>query len=240
MFCRKCGKELESGNICAACSRALDGAGTLDAAPQSGGVSSDGETKASGLPSLAKPFLSMDKTTRIIVIVAAFAVCAGLVFMFGYFATRCQAEGCNNTAELGRYCARHVCLYPGCERQRTSSSQYCYMHEGYDDSSDVGTTSGSGVSTGKSNALSKAKSYLRSSAFSRKGLIEQLEFEGFSEAEATYAVDNCGADWNEQAVKKAKSYLKSSSFSRKSLIEQLEFEGFTHSQAEHGVSGAGY
>ena len=219
MFCRKCGKEIESGNICETCSRTLDGGRVLSAASRSEDVSVVGEAKADGLSSLKRSFSSMDKATRIIVITAAVAVCVGLVFVFGYFATRCQAEGCNNTAEYGHYCARHVCLYPGCERQRTSSSQYCYMHEGYDDSSDIGTTSGSGVSTGKSNAFSKAKSYLKSSAFSRKGLIEQLEFEGFSETEATYAVDNCGADWNEQAVKKAKSYLRSSSFSRKSLIE---------------------
>lgn len=89
------------------------------------------------------------------------------------------------------------------------------------------------------NAVKKAKSYLNYSAFSRKGLIEQLEFEGFTNEEAVYGVDNVGADWNEQAVKKAKSYLNYSSFSRKGLIEQLEFEGFTHEQAVYGVEQNG-
>lgn len=89
------------------------------------------------------------------------------------------------------------------------------------------------------NAVKKAKSYLNYSAFSRKGLIEQLEFEGFTNEEAVYGVDNVGADWNEQAVKKAKSYLSYSSFSRKGLIEQLEFEGFTHEQAVYGVEQNG-
>ena len=93
---------------------------------------------------------------------------------------------------------------------------------------------------GESNALASALSYLNYSAFSRKGLIEQLKFEGFSTSEAEYAVKNCGADWNEQAAKSAKQYLEYSSFSRQGLIEQLEFEGFTHDQAVYGVKKVGY
>ena len=89
------------------------------------------------------------------------------------------------------------------------------------------------------NALKSAQSYLRFSAFSRKGLIEQLEYEGYSHDEAVYGVDNVGADWNEQAVKSAESYLKHSAFSRKGLIEQLEYEGFTHEQAVYGVDQNG-
>ena len=89
------------------------------------------------------------------------------------------------------------------------------------------------------NALSEANSYLRSSAFSRDGLIEQLEYEGYSHEDSVYAVDNCNADWFEQAVKEAKSYLRHSSFSRDGLIEQLEYEGFTHEQAVYGVEQNG-
>ena len=76
------------------------------------------------------------------------------------------------------------------------------------------------------------------SAFSYNGLIEQLEYEGFSSEEAKYGADNCNADWNEQAAKKAKEYLEYSSFSRSGLIDQLVYEGFTQSQAEYGVSKA--
>lgn len=90
------------------------------------------------------------------------------------------------------------------------------------------------------NALSKAKSYLSFSAFSYPGLIRQLEFEGFSTEDSTFAVDNCGADWNEQAAKKAKLYMDVSAFSRDGLIRQLEFEGFTSEQAEYGVTKVGY
>ena len=89
------------------------------------------------------------------------------------------------------------------------------------------------------NAVKKAESYLDYSAFSRNGLIKQLEFEGFSNADATYAVDNIIVDWNEQAVKKAKSYLDYSAFSRNGLIKQLEFEGFTYEQAVYGVEQNG-
>lgn len=95
-------------------------------------------------------------------------------------------------------------------------------------------------SVGEKNALSKAKSYLNVSSFSYKGLINQLEYEGFSTEEAEYGVDNCGADWNEQAAKKAQSYMKISSFSKSGLIDQLEFEGFTTEQAEYGVAAVGY
>lgn len=93
---------------------------------------------------------------------------------------------------------------------------------------------------GEKNALSKALSYLRYSAFSYSGLVEQLEYEGYTRQEAVYGVDNCGANWNEQAALKAQSYLDYSAFSREGLIEQLEYEGFTREQAEYGVQAVGY
>ena len=77
-------------------------------------------------------------------------------------------------------------------------------------------------------------------AFSYNSLVRQLEFEGFTQDECAYGVDNCGANWNEQAVRKANEYLKSGSFSRQGLINQLLFEGFSQEQAEYGVSKVGY
>jgi hypothetical protein len=102
------------------------------------------------------------------------------------------------------------------------------------------STETSSLTMGQENALSKAESYLDYSSFSYKGLIEQLEFDEFSTEDATYAADNCGADWNEQAALKAQQYLDYSSFSRNELIEQLEFDGFTKDQAEYGVKAVGY
>ena len=93
---------------------------------------------------------------------------------------------------------------------------------------------------GEKNALSAALGYLNYTSFSYSGLIEQLEYEGYTHKEAVYGADNCGADWNEQAVLTAEKYLDYGSFSRSGLIEQLEYEGFTSDQAEYGVKAVGY
>jgi hypothetical protein len=98
--------------------------------------------------------------------------------------------------------------------------------------------SASASTAGQRNALSKARSYLQFSAFSKKGLAEQLEYEGFSRSNARWAVARVGVSWNGQAVKKARSYLHISAFSRSGLIGQLEYDGFTHSQAVYGVNRA--
>lgn len=94
-------------------------------------------------------------------------------------------------------------------------------------------------------AIGSAESYLGFTAFSRKGLIRQLSSnagEGFSVADATYAVNHIKVDWNEQAAKSAKTYLEMTHFSRQGLIHQLESsagDGFTHRQAVYGVTKAG-
>ncbi|MGI6230207.1 MAG: Ltp family lipoprotein [Tractidigestivibacter sp.] len=93
--------------------------------------------------------------------------------------------------------------------------------------------------TAEKNAVSRAKSYLDYTAFSYSGLIDQLEFEGYTTEEATYGVDHCGADWYEQAALMAEDYLEYTSFSRSGLIDQLEFEGFTYDQAVYGVNAVG-
>lgn len=89
------------------------------------------------------------------------------------------------------------------------------------------------------NAINKAEDYLDYTAFSKSGLIEQLEFEGFPSDEATFAVNNIKVDWKEQAEKKAKDYLDYTSFSRSSLIEQLQFEGFSTEEATYGADKVG-
>ena len=96
----------------------------------------------------------------------------------------------------------------------------------------------SNFTAGQENAIESAESYLDYSAFSRQGLIEQLEYEEFSTADATFAVDHVTVDWNAEAVESAKSYLEYSSFSKSGLIEQLEYEGFTPAQAQYGADMA--
>lgn len=94
-------------------------------------------------------------------------------------------------------------------------------------------------SVSQANARETAADYLDYSGFSRKGLIGQLKFEGYSKADATYGVDSLDADWNQQAARTAQDYLDYDAFSRAGLINQLVFEGFTHSQAAYGVTQTG-
>lgn len=108
------------------------------------------------------------------------------------------------------------------------------------DGDTIGENEYENLTTGQKNALKKAQQYLSIMPFSYSGLINQLEFEEFPHDDAVFAVDNCGADWNEQAAKKAKSYLDITAFSRDALIQQLEYEGFTHEQAVYGVEQNGY
>lgn len=96
-----------------------------------------------------------------------------------------------------------------------------------------------GATASQQNALESAQSYLSFSNFSHDGLIGQLEFEGFSTEDATWAADNCGADWNAQALGSAQSYLDYTAFSYTGLIDQLEFEGFTTEQATYAADSCG-
>jgi hypothetical protein len=91
-------------------------------------------------------------------------------------------------------------------------------------------------------ALQSAESYLATSGFSKQGLYEQLSSsagEGFTPAEAQYAVDHVDVDWNKEAVQSARSYLQTSPMSRAELIDQLSSsagEGFTYEQALYAVN----
>jgi pyruvate/2-oxoglutarate dehydrogenase complex dihydrolipoamide acyltransferase (E2) component len=97
------------------------------------------------------------------------------------------------------------------------------------------------LTVSQQNAVESARSYLDSQGFSRLGLIGQLTgFEGYSTADATFAVDYVHADWNKQAVRVAQGYLDSGSFSRSGLITQLtQFEKFTRAQAVYAADKVG-
>lgn len=90
------------------------------------------------------------------------------------------------------------------------------------------------------NAIRSAKSYLNVYPFSYQGLVAQLEFENYSHEDAVFGVENCNADWIEQAIKSAKTYLNVSPFSYQGLVKQLEFDGFTHEEAVYGAESNGY
>ncbi|MEZ2392070.1 Ltp family lipoprotein [bacterium RCC_150] len=96
-------------------------------------------------------------------------------------------------------------------------------------------------------ALAAAKGYLNSGiGFSQASLTKQLTSSagnGFAQADAQWAVDNAGADWNAQALKAAKGYLTSDlGFSQASLAKQLTSSAgnqFTPPQAESAVANSG-
>jgi hypothetical protein len=95
------------------------------------------------------------------------------------------------------------------------------------------------LTTAQRNAARAAENYLKVTGFSRAGLIKQLAFEGYSNADATLAVDSLKADWDAQAARSAENYLKVTGFSRAGLIKQLEFDGYTPGQAAHGADSVG-
>lgn len=90
-------------------------------------------------------------------------------------------------------------------------------------------------------AVQAAKQYLSlGGGISRKGLIDQLEYDGFSTEDATYAVGNVTVDWNAQAAASARQYLSlGGGISRKGLYDQLIYDGYTPAQAQYGVSTTG-
>jgi hypothetical protein len=109
----------------------------------------------------------------------------------------------------------------------------------------VGTVSASAGS--RTQALISAKGYLADGqGFSRQGLIQQLTSsygEGFTRADAVYAVDHSGANWYRQAVISARGYMSDGQgFSRQGLIQQLTSsygEDFTTAQAVYAANAVG-
>ena len=91
------------------------------------------------------------------------------------------------------------------------------------------------VLSSNKKALDTAKRYISLLPLSKKGLIKQLKFEGFTDKEVEYAVKNLKVNWKEQAIKKDKDYLDTMAFSKKGLIKQLKYEGFTDKEAEYAV-----
>lgn len=78
------------------------------------------------------------------------------------------------------------------------------------------------------------------SAYSKKGLVIQLNHDGISKEEAFEKINNLKIEWKDQAVKKVEEYIATSAYSKNELIEQLQYEGFTADQAAYGVSQVGY
>ncbi len=87
------------------------------------------------------------------------------------------------------------------------------------------------------DATKKAVEFVeRYPRYSAKELSEKLVGEGFTQAEADYAVKNAGIDWKEMALIYAHSYMAAGGFSKKEVAEMLVFSGFTEEEAEYGAN----
>lgn len=93
-------------------------------------------------------------------------------------------------------------------------------------------------------AVDAVSGYLRyGQGFSKAGLIQQLTSSagnGFTRADAEFAVSHISVNWDQQAAEAAKGYLSDEpGFSKAYLIQQLtssDGNGFTREQAEFAVS----
>ena len=95
------------------------------------------------------------------------------------------------------------------------------------------------ITKAQENCKRSAVEYLEIAAFSKQGLIEQLVFEGYSEADATSVVNNLNVDWSSQAYYCAVEYDNLFPMSRQEMIEQLSYEGFTNEEAIYAVDNLG-
>ena len=89
------------------------------------------------------------------------------------------------------------------------------------------------------NCYDQAMSYLDFMAFSRNGLIQQLQHDGYTDQAISNALDlleKYYVSWDTEAVKKAQEYMETFSFSQQRLYEQLIHDGFTEEQANYGAS----
>ncbi len=101
--------------------------------------------------------------------------------------------------------------------------------------------------TSQQQAITAAEGYLSDGqGFSRAGLISQLDSpsgNGFSQADATFAVNHVSVNWDQQAAIAAKGYVSDGQgFSYSGLVQQLESSAgsqFTHAQAVYGAKAAG-
>ena len=94
------------------------------------------------------------------------------------------------------------------------------------------------VTAGQRNALGRAKVLLTKDIFSKALLKSQLVREGYSDADAQYGADHCGANWNQQAYAAAKLILSRNYYSKEQLVTILLKCGFTSAETNYGVNRA--
>ncbi len=88
-------------------------------------------------------------------------------------------------------------------------------------------------------AAKDAQALIHAKAFSRQGLIDQLESMGHPRSTAESAVDALEADWYEMALKQAASFLSYMTLSGRELASHLTGVGFTEDEADYAVENCG-
>lgn len=83
-------------------------------------------------------------------------------------------------------------------------------------------------------AVERAAVFLLHAPYSRKGLVEQLVFDGFSPDQAEFGVAHCRTSWSAQALRKANTLMLSENLAKPDLMVSLLYEGFTMEEAEYG------
>ena len=96
------------------------------------------------------------------------------------------------------------------------------------------------VSKKQKEALAKAKSYVDTLAVSKQRVVDGLEQLGYSDKEIDYALENCGADWFQEAVEAAENayQLDPSFYNEENLTSLLMTVGFTYEEAVYGARQA--
>lgn len=75
---------------------------------------------------------------------------------------------------------------------------------------------------------------------SRRAVMTSLRISQFSEEDAAFGADHCGADWNEQARLWAKNCVSKNACSYAKLLKDLQWSGdFTPEEARYGADNCG-
>lgn len=85
-----------------------------------------------------------------------------------------------------------------------------------------------------------ALGYVELMNISKAGLGAQLIYDGYSEEEVVYAVDNVSANWNAEAIDAARSYMELLNPSMEALQAQLELDGYTAEEIAMAIHSVGY
>ena len=105
---------------------------------------------------------------------------------------------------------------------------------------DTPTTPAPSGTNRQRQALDAARDYLDIFDMSKKALKQQLEFDGYSNSEVQYALNNITANWSQEALDAVKDYLDIFDMSIKEIRSQLEFDGYTDNEIQYALANMNF